>query len=77
MKEFDRYGAVEMDETVVTGFSEKKYQQLVLLTAAYMRLMLNPFCRKHFRPFFHLRKIILKKSTKEEKFWELFQTLIL
>lgn len=62
MRAFDRYGVVEMEKQVVTGFSEKKYQDYGLINGGIYALDANAFLEKKFPPVFSFEKDYLEKS---------------
>ena len=65
MKAFDRYGAVEIEKQVVTGFGEKKYRKEGLINGA---LSVEPFLQKSFQPNFSFEKDYLEKEYRRGKF---------
>ena len=62
MKSFDRYGAVELDKQVITGFSEKKYHASGLINGGVYALSMAPFLQKSFPPVFSFEKDYLEKE---------------
>lgn len=61
MKEFERYGAVYMDEeNTVRGFSEKKYQSSGLINGGVYALKVEPFVQKSFPETFSFEKDFLE-----------------
>jgi D-glycero-alpha-D-manno-heptose 1-phosphate guanylyltransferase len=62
MKSFDRYGAVHIDKQVITGFSEKKYQQAGLINGGVYALAKDRFLQKSFPSVFSFEKDFLEKE---------------
>jgi len=62
MKSFDRYGAVEIREQVVTGFSEKKYHASGLINGGVYALSKEAFLKKSFPPVFSFEQDYLQKE---------------
>ena len=63
MKDFDRYGVVEINaEKMVTGFSEKKYHPEGLINGGVYALRTYSFLQKHFPPVFSFEKDYLEKD---------------
>jgi D-glycero-alpha-D-manno-heptose 1-phosphate guanylyltransferase len=67
MKAFDRYGAVEIDRQVVTGFSEKKYYQNGLINGGVYALSVASFLRKSFPGHFSFERDYLEKEYRSGK----------
>jgi D-glycero-alpha-D-manno-heptose 1-phosphate guanylyltransferase len=62
MKEFDRYGDVEIEKQVVVGFSEKKYHREGLVNGGVYALSAASFLQKSFPPVFSFEKDYLEKQ---------------
>jgi D-glycero-alpha-D-manno-heptose 1-phosphate guanylyltransferase len=62
MKSFDRYGAVQIEKQVITGFSEKKYQKEGLINGGVYALSLEPFLQKKLPAIFSFEKDYLEKE---------------
>jgi D-glycero-alpha-D-manno-heptose 1-phosphate guanylyltransferase len=63
MKDFDRYGAVNMDEkNTVSGFSEKKYQSTGNINGGVYALGAGSFLQKSFPEIFSFEKDYLEKE---------------
>jgi D-glycero-alpha-D-manno-heptose 1-phosphate guanylyltransferase len=62
MKSFDRYGAVELENHVVTGFSEKKHHASGLINGGVYALSIDPFIQKSFPNVFSFEKDYLEKE---------------
>lgn len=62
MKSFDRYGVVEIDRQVITGFSEKKYHESGLINGGVYALSTALFLQKTFPPVFSFEKDYLEKE---------------
>jgi D-glycero-alpha-D-manno-heptose 1-phosphate guanylyltransferase len=62
MKAFDRYGAVHINQQVVTGFSEKKYNDDGLVNGGVYALAIEPFLQKKFPAVFSFEKDYLEKE---------------
>lgn len=61
MKEFERYGAVDMDEeNTIGGFSEKKYQSSGLINGGVYALKVESFVKKSFPETFSFEKDYLE-----------------
>jgi D-glycero-alpha-D-manno-heptose 1-phosphate guanylyltransferase len=66
MKDFDRYGAVEMDErNTIRGFSEKKYQSTGNINGGVYALRVKSFLRKSFPDIFSFEKDYLEKESEK------------
>jgi len=64
MKSFDRYGAVELEDQVITGFSEKKFQASGLINGGVYAISIETFLRKMFPRIFSFEKEYLEKEYK-------------
>jgi D-glycero-alpha-D-manno-heptose 1-phosphate guanylyltransferase len=64
MRSFDRYGAVELERQVVTGFSEKKLHASGLINGGIYALSVAPFLQKSFPQVFSFEKDYLEKEYK-------------
>ncbi len=63
MKEFERYGAVNMDEeNTIRGFSEKKYQSSGLINGGVYALKVESFVKKTFPEIFSFEKDYLEPA---------------
>ena len=62
MKSFDRYGAVDINKQVITGFSEKKFQTSGLINGGVYALSKDAFLGKPFPPVFSFEKDYLEKE---------------
>jgi D-glycero-alpha-D-manno-heptose 1-phosphate guanylyltransferase len=62
MKSFDRYGAVEIEKQVITGFSEKKFHKSGLINGGVYALSTAVFLQKSFPPVFSFEKDYLEKE---------------
>lgn len=62
MKSFDRYGAVELNNQVITGFSEKKYHATGLINGGIYALSKEAFLKKSFPPVFSFEEDYLQKE---------------
>ncbi len=69
MKSFDRYGAVELEKQVITGFSEKKYHVSGLINGGVYALSVASFLQKSFPPVFSFEKDYLEKEYKGGKIY--------
>ena len=58
MQAFDRYGAVEIEKQVVTGFGEKKYRKEGLINGGVYALSVASFLQKSFPASFSFERII-------------------
>ncbi len=67
MKSFDRYGTVEIDRQVITGFSEKKYHASGLINGGVYALSTAHFLRKKFPPVFSFEKEYLEKEFRSHQ----------
>lgn len=67
MKAFDRYGVVEIDKEVVTGFSEKKYHETGLINGGVYALSVNDFLQRTFPPVFSFEKDYLEKEYAHQR----------
>jgi len=68
MKAFDRYGAVEIERQVVTGFGEKKYRKEGLINGGVYALSVEPFLQKSFPRNFSFERDYLEKEYRRAKF---------
>jgi D-glycero-alpha-D-manno-heptose 1-phosphate guanylyltransferase len=64
MRAFDRYGVVEIEKQIVTGFSEKKYHDYGLINGGVYALDANAFLQKKFPSVFSFEKDYLEKWYK-------------
>ena len=71
MKSFDRYGAVEIDQQVITGFSEKKYHVSGLINGGIYALSKEEFLKKTFPPVFSFEQDYLQKEYRNGKIYGL------
>lgn len=62
MQSFDRYGAVDIEKQVITGFSEKKYHKSGLINGGVYALSATSFLQKSFPPVFSFEKDYLEKE---------------
>jgi D-glycero-alpha-D-manno-heptose 1-phosphate guanylyltransferase len=62
MKNFDRYGAVELDNQIITGFTEKKYHATGLINGGIYALSKEAFLKKKFPPVFSFEQDYLQKE---------------
>lgn len=63
MKNFDRYGVVEMNkQATVTGFSEKKHHEAGLINGGVYALSKDQFLKKSFPSVFSFEKDYLEKE---------------
>jgi D-glycero-alpha-D-manno-heptose 1-phosphate guanylyltransferase len=62
MTTFDRYGIVEIDKQIVTGFSEKKYHETGLINGGVYALSAARFLHKIFPSVFSFEKDYLEKE---------------
>lgn len=67
MKSFDRYGAVDLEHQVITGFSEKKYHASGLINGGVYALSAASFLQQSFPPAFSFEKDFLEKVYKGGK----------
>jgi|SRR5450432_36440 len=68
MEKFDRYGIVEISEqNLVTGFSEKKYQDEGLINGGIYALQVQSFLQKPFQETFSFEKDYLEKECGNKK----------
>lgn len=67
MKSFDRYGAVDIENLVITGFSEKKYHKSGLINGGVYALSAASFIQKSFPPVFSFEKDYLEKEFVKRK----------
>jgi D-glycero-alpha-D-manno-heptose 1-phosphate guanylyltransferase len=66
MKNFERYGAVEMDEkNIIRGFSEKKYQSTGNINGGVYALNVGSFLQKSFPEVFSFEKDYLEKECQK------------
>jgi D-glycero-alpha-D-manno-heptose 1-phosphate guanylyltransferase len=68
MKAFDRYGSVEIEKQVVTGFSEKKYHKDGLINGGVYALSVAAFLQKSFPVNFSFERDYLEKNYRNGKF---------
>jgi D-glycero-alpha-D-manno-heptose 1-phosphate guanylyltransferase len=64
MRKFDRYGVVELEKQIVTGFSEKKYHDYGLINGGVYALDANAFLQKKFPAVFSFEHDYLEKWYK-------------
>jgi D-glycero-alpha-D-manno-heptose 1-phosphate guanylyltransferase len=62
MKSFERYGAVDLERQVITGFSEKKHYPSGLINGGVYALAAEEFIQKSFPPAFSFEKDYLEKE---------------
>ena len=67
MNGFDRYGAVEMESQVVTGFREKKYYKAGLINGGVYALSVASFLGKSFSGAFSFENDYLQKEYRTGK----------
>jgi D-glycero-alpha-D-manno-heptose 1-phosphate guanylyltransferase len=67
MKAFDRYGSVEIEKQVVTGFSEKKYYKDGLINGGVYALSVASFLQKPLRGHFSFERDYLEKVYRDRK----------
>jgi D-glycero-alpha-D-manno-heptose 1-phosphate guanylyltransferase len=67
MKAFDRYGSVEIEKQVVTGFSEKKYYKDGLINGGVYALSVTSFLEKPFPGHFSFERDYLEKEYRNRK----------
>ncbi len=68
MECFDRYGSVIINNNIVTGFSEKKYQESGYINGGVYALRVEPFLQKSFPDCFSFEKEYLEKKYQTENF---------
>lgn len=68
MKAFDRYGVVELEKQLVTGFGEKKYRKEGLINGGVYALSVAPFLQKSFPGKFSFERDYLEKDYRSGKF---------
>jgi D-glycero-alpha-D-manno-heptose 1-phosphate guanylyltransferase len=68
MKDFDRYGAVEIEKQTVTGFGEKKYHKEGLINGGVYALSVSSFLHKSFPGKFSFERDYLEKDYRSGKF---------
>lgn len=68
MKAFDRYGAVEIERQVVTGFGEKKYHADGLINGGVYALSVASLLQKSFPASFSFERDYLEKDYRRGKF---------
>ena len=68
MKAFDRYGAVEIEKQVVTGFGEKKYRKEGLINGGVYALSVASFLQKSFPANFSFERDYLERDYRNGKF---------
>jgi D-glycero-alpha-D-manno-heptose 1-phosphate guanylyltransferase len=68
MKAFDRYGAVEIEKQVVTGFGEKKYHKDGFINGGVYALSVTSFLQKSFPGNFSFERDYLEKDYRSGKF---------
>jgi len=71
MKSFDRYGAVEIQKQVITGFSEKKYHASGLINGGVYALSKEAFGEKKFPAAFSFEQDFLQKEYLNNKVYGL------
>jgi|SRR5450432_67914 D-glycero-alpha-D-manno-heptose 1-phosphate guanylyltransferase len=62
MKAFDRFGVVNIDRQIVTGFSEKKYHEEGLINGGVYALSVVAFLQQSFPPVFSFETDYLEKK---------------
>jgi D-glycero-alpha-D-manno-heptose 1-phosphate guanylyltransferase len=67
MKAFDRYGAVEIEKQLVTGFSEKKYYKEGLINGGVYALSVAALLQKSFPVHFSIEQDYLEKEYRNGK----------
>ena len=67
MQAFDRYGAVEVERQVVTGFGEKKYHKAGLINGGVYALSVASFLQKSFPANFSFERDYLEKNYRSGK----------
>ena len=67
MQAFDRYGAVEIEKQVVTGFGEKKYRKEGFINGGVYALSVASFLQKAFPAGFSFEKDYLEKNYRNGK----------
>src|SRR5579864_4048758 len=67
MKAFERYGAVEIERQVVTGFGEKKYRKEGLINGGVYALAVESFLQKSFPASFSFERDFLEKNYRSGK----------
>ena len=67
MQAFDRYGAVEVERQVVTGFGEKKYHKAGLINGGVYALSVPSFLQKSFPANFSFERDYLEKNYRSGK----------
>jgi len=68
MQAFDRYGAVEIERQVVTGFGEKKFHKDGLINGGVYALSVASFLQKSFPANFSFERDYLEKNYRSGKF---------
>lgn len=68
MEAFDRYGAVEIEKQVVTGFGEKKYHKNGLINGGVYALSVAPFLQKSFPVNFSFERDYLERNYRNGRF---------
>src|SRR5579863_2336396 len=69
MRGFDRYGAVEIEKQLVTGFDEKRYHKDGLVNGGVYALSVASFLQKSFPASFSFEKDYLEKNYRSGKFF--------
>jgi D-glycero-alpha-D-manno-heptose 1-phosphate guanylyltransferase len=67
MKAFDRYGAVDINNQIVTGFSEKKYHEAGLINGGVYALDKDSFLQKKFPRIFSFEKDYLEMEYRSRQ----------
>jgi D-glycero-alpha-D-manno-heptose 1-phosphate guanylyltransferase len=67
MKAFDRYGVVEVEKQVVTGFGEKKYHKEGFINGGVYALSVGSFIQKSFPASFSFEREYLEKNYRNGK----------
>jgi D-glycero-alpha-D-manno-heptose 1-phosphate guanylyltransferase len=62
MRSFDRYGAVQIEKQVITGFIEKKFHNEGLINGGVYALFIESFLRKKYPAVFSFEKDYLEKE---------------
>jgi len=68
MRAFDRYGAVEIEKQVITGFGEKKFHKEGLINGGVYALSVASFLQKSFPANFSFERDYLEKNYRSGKF---------
>jgi len=67
MKAIDRFGVVDIDKQIVTGFSEKKYYEAGLINGGVYALSVAAFLQQSFPPVFSFETEYLEKKYRGGK----------